>query len=243
VWWLVTGGVTSAVIAQRRLVRLLLLLLAVHTSFVVSVGGDFMMLGRYLVPVLPAMAVLVGLGLQAFPGWDRLAVRSVWAAWALSALLFCGHAYYQHQRAMRVETVRGLASIGWLTEFVEQATAIGQWLRETQPPTARLAITAAGTIPFYSELRTLDMLGLNDSWIAKNVAPNGIRPGHRKRAPLDYLLRQDLDLIVRHPTITETRSWPAAGMREAWMQRGYEWTSERVPGLEPPWFGYWQRSQ
>lgn len=57
-----------------------------------------------------------------------------------------------------------------------------------------LAIDAAGKVPFFSELRTIDMLGLNDEFIAhQNVSWFNV--GHNKFDP-DYVLAKHPDLIA-----------------------------------------------
>jgi hypothetical protein len=57
-----------------------------------------------------------------------------------------------------------------------------------------LASDAAGKIPFYSGLRTIDMLGLNDRYIAR-IKPTFFEVGHNKY-DADYVLSLCPDLIV-----------------------------------------------
>jgi len=57
-----------------------------------------------------------------------------------------------------------------------------------------LASDAAGKIPYYSGLRTIDMLGLNDRHIAR-IQPTFFEVGHNKYDP-DYVLSLCPDLIV-----------------------------------------------
>jgi arabinofuranosyltransferase len=71
-------------------------------------------------------------------------------------------------------------------------TTLGYFLRERHPD-ATLAIDAAGKVPFYSGLRTLDFLGLNDRYIAR-LPVRKWSPGHGKFDP-EYVLRHSPDLI------------------------------------------------
>ena len=57
-----------------------------------------------------------------------------------------------------------------------------------------LASDAAGKIPYYSGLRTIDMLGLNDRHIAR-IQPTFFEVGHNKY-DADYVLSLCPDLIV-----------------------------------------------
>jgi hypothetical protein len=41
-------------------------------------------------------------------------------------------------------------------------TTLGLWLREHVPPDTLIAVDAAGQLPFYSRLPTMDMFGIND---------------------------------------------------------------------------------
>ncbi len=60
-----------------------------------------------------------------------------------------------------------------------------------------IAIDAAGKVPFFSGLETIDMLGLNDKTIAKTTDRKAYRfePGHNKFAP-SYVLSRSPDLIA-----------------------------------------------
>jgi hypothetical protein len=58
----------------------------------------------------------------------------------------------------------------------------------------RLATSAAGKIPYFSNLYTIDMYGLNDKFIA-HLSSETFVVGHTKFAP-DYVLAQKPDLIT-----------------------------------------------
>ncbi|MCB9529477.1 MAG: hypothetical protein H6701_14015 [Myxococcales bacterium] len=229
---------------EGRLIGLGALYIAVVSVYVMKVGGDFMALHRFLVPLMPIVAVLTALGLRVLverlvaaghrPGW-------IAAGAALAAALYGVQVARVDREALVVGSEGGVDSIGWLAMFAAQTTAIGQYLAANAPPDASLATTAAGIIPFYSRLHTLDVLGLNDEWIAHNVEAHGSRPGHTKSAPLEYVLERDIDYLVYHPTIAARRPEKGAGEKRSWQARGYRWEAVEVPGLDPPWWGYWRR--
>jgi len=56
---------------------------------------------------------------------------------------------------------------------------LGRFLGE-QHPQATLAIDAAGKVPYFSRLQTIDMLGLNDRHIASLRGVAFLRVGHNK---------------------------------------------------------------
>ena len=71
---------------------------------------------------------------------------------------------------------------------------LGRFLGEEHPGET-LAICAAGKVPYFSRLRTIDMLGLNDEFIAHGDVKFFSRPGHNKSDP-DYVLSRSPDIIA-----------------------------------------------
>jgi hypothetical protein len=69
-----------------------------------------------------------------------------------------------------------------------------------------IAATAAGAIPYYSGLRTIDMLGLNDPWVARHGRYLSSHAGHRRCATLDYLVSKGVNLVVGHPAMVNSDS-------------------------------------
>ena len=127
--------------------------------------------------------------------------------------------------------------------FHDQCAAIGKWLQKNAPEDGSLATTAAGIIPYYSRLYTVDILGLNDEWVAHNVPAHGSRPGHTKSAPRDYVLSKGVDYLIYHPTITDHRTRVNAHRQPDLAALNYHWKATKVPGLQPPWWGYWQKTR
>lgn len=230
---------------EARLLGLGALYVGVVAVYVMRVGGDFMALHRFLVPLMPVVAVMAALGV-------RVVVERVVAGGGIGkvgvgvgagvAVVLMGVGIVQVDRgALAVGSEGGVDSIGWLAMFADQTAAIGKHLAATAPADASIATTAAGVIPFYSRLHTLDVLGLNDEWVAHNVPARGNRPGHTKSAPLEYVLERGVDYLIYHPTISARRPEKGAGERRAWEGRGYRWEAVEVAGLDPPWWGYWRR--
>lgn len=73
---------------------------------------------------------------------------------------------------------------------------VGLWMRNTFPPDTLIATNTAGSIPYFSKLPTIDMLGLNDKHIAhreiKNMGAGQV--GHEK-GDGDYVLSRKPDYI------------------------------------------------
>jgi len=147
--------------------------------YFVYLGGD-VLFDRFLVPIFP-LAILLLLRWSQEWGGSRLATaRLVLLVVALGAaqlmpLLFDPRMAYQTAKYDR-----------WVT--------LGRYLRDHHPD-AVLAIDAAGKVPFYSGLTTIDMLGLNDEHIAQLDARAGFRVGHNKFDP-QYVMGRHPDLIA-----------------------------------------------
>lgn len=73
---------------------------------------------------------------------------------------------------------------------------LGLLIAENTAPEAVIAVHAAGQIPYFSERTTIDLLGLNDSIIAKSTGHGEFYPGHNKW-DYDYSITQlQPDLIA-----------------------------------------------
>lgn len=210
---------------------------------VARVGGDFMANHRFLVPIMPICAALSASALSQC----MESLRAVkWAPRLLPLLLLCSLALGQglnaqrhHEQVLKVGSERGVDSIGWLNQFVRQCEQIGRWIDENTPAETRIATTAAGAIAYYSRRPTLDLLGLNDEWVAHNAPARGARPGHTKSAPLSYVLKWGVDLLIYHPVMSERPPRAHAGFQRALEPRGYQWRVFQPPQLSPPYWGVW----
>ena len=98
-----------------------------------------------------------------------------------------------------------------------------------------IGVTAAGVIPFYSNMPTLDLLGLNSREVAlrgNNVTPVskwvGTRPGHARVADWSQVLNAQVDLLINHPWIVcENRLFEMSGsdvMRKWDVKSGFDET-------------------
>jgi len=167
--------------------------------YLVKVGGDFMEF-RFMVPVLPLLMVLTA--------W---VIVSVVKRPALSAALVAilvgasvAHAFVFNRSPLK----RGLESIQDLKRNLHAPeydwVGIGEYFRDTFGPLKDkpiIAVTPAGAIPYFSDLQAIDMLGLNDRWIARHGAPLSDRPGHQKIATIKYLVEQRVTFVIGHPVV------------------------------------------
>ncbi len=199
----------------RRLIPLLVVV-AVWCLYIIIIGGDFMEF-RFMVPITPFLFILLAYIIYYLIG--KLLIKS-WLAASLIAIAILSAASIYHSLNFKYITKdKSLDSIPALSSFYGKYGPfgwgrIGNRLKEDLAGTdAILAMDAVGAIPFYSGLKTIDMWGLNDPYIARygQIAPKlYLRPGHRRRATLDYLKQQKVNLIIGGPTITSVKIRNAA---------------------------------
>ena len=246
-WLIPLFAIMRRPLSGRRHGRLLILgalFVVVDVVHVVKVGGDFMALHRFFVPILPILAIWAALGIRTIiealiaHGHSRLRLGF---AGLLVVALVGTHISRVARDTLRVDSHGGVDSIGYLNQFASQCSAVGKWIAANTPADASLATTAAGARPFYARRYTVDILGLNDEWIAHNVPARGTRPGHTKSAPLQYLLDKEVDYLIYHPQVSEKEPRKRAGEKRGWKARGYRWRTEQIEGMTPSWWGVWER--
>ncbi len=172
-------------------------------AYVAWAGGDFMEY-RLLVPAMPLAAVLFAVTAFRAPGLPAFAV----AAALLGASLARVAKAPGFGLPPGVETIAALRGhvqdpdVGW----VRVGSVLGDVFEHD--PSISIAVRPAGAIPFASDLPALDMLGLNDAWVAHHGVPahypgmrGGYRPGHAVTAPLDYLVQSGVTLVLAHPIV------------------------------------------
>ena len=139
--------------------RLLLRASLLFALFPVAVGGDWMLGYRLFHPLIVLGASLVPFVLAGIP--DRLlAPRRRSAAAAALVALFCSFGVAGSLRDPHV-------AVATRPTLLETAVRIGRWMGENFASDAVLATNTAGSIPYYSRLPVIDMMGLNDKTIAR----------------------------------------------------------------------------
>jgi hypothetical protein len=150
-------------------------------AVVVWEGGDHMIAGRMLVPlVVPAVLLVVVLGRSVPPMFARGATAS---AVAVTLVATIAHGPVATDPAAYVGEV------------------VGRYIDEAWPPGSEVALHTAGSTPFYADdLVYIDMLGLNDPTIARRDhvprrAPFQDVPGHGKGDGA-YVLERAPDFVI-----------------------------------------------
>ena len=165
---------------------------------------------RMLVPIIPLFYLLTLRALSDLHIIHRMAAR-------ICFILLLGIAPMAHHLSdmyvprPAISSIRSLLAnasspYGWI--------AVGKSLKQILPPDCRIGVTAAGAIPYYSGLYSVDMLGLNDIHISRNgmllkttapgINPNikyGVRQGHGRMGRYRYALNREINLLLMHPVV------------------------------------------
>ena len=156
-----------------------------HLLYVLAVGGDVFWGWRFFAVLTPPLALLGVLGIQ-----DGLAAgppqRAGWFGRVVAGMLLWQLVFFALSHKLND---RGFVS--------RVGREVGLFLKEHTAEDAIIAVNIAGSIPYFSERVSIDMLGLNDVHIAHvEVANMGSgRAGHEKGDGA-YVLRRRPDVIL-----------------------------------------------
>jgi hypothetical protein len=215
----------------------------VFLLYVASVGGDFMGLHRFVMPIVPLNVLCGALGLYELFSAARLAA----AARATGVLLLLGlhglNTYAVDRRALSfIGADRGIDTPGYLRHYTADRIAIGRWLGQHVQPDDYQVVGGAGAQVYYAGIRALDSFGLSDAYIAHHVPAISTRPGHEKFAPLSYVLSKNPTIITYNVyRIADEPYRPDYAEAAAWRQRGFHYVSVQILGLSRPWYSFLKR--
>jgi hypothetical protein len=158
--------------------------LAVWTALVIAMGGDHFSLFRFLAPLLPLLVWLLADAAIRLPPPRRAAVAVALVVAAIAGQAAWVYVFFGGEAARNE------------VEIAREWADVGVWFRDHAPPDATLALEVVGAIPYESRLRTLDMMGLTDRFVATHgrIHPEAAI-GHQKYAT-DYILSRRPDYIV-----------------------------------------------
>lgn len=198
-YWILGTGLGGALIglwvwrrtAQRRtMVSVLITAFAsLYALYVVMVGGDWMPGARFGVPLAPLLAILTIWGLAGLvKGIPRLLAPVA----ALLVLLIVALAL-----RLPSESKSNAASRVYRHDYlVKVHREVGRWINLHTPANVTITEDWAGATPYYADRPTIDILGLNDLYIAhlpSSTLGSGLA-GHEK-TDAGYVLGRRPEII------------------------------------------------
>ena len=182
------------------------LMILVFSFYIVYVGGDFMDMFRFLVPILPFFFFLIQEGFRGMYYYHQLlSKRKHKVALAILEILLIGLSIfllaYPSKDSNKAWSREGIDSIGILRESTRLWSKVGLMFKSIAKPGESLATTAAGAIPYYSEMYTIDELGLTLATQVDLQDQKVLRVGHSKTVTIEFLLSRKPTYILGHPRI------------------------------------------
>jgi len=133
------------------------------SAYQALVGGDIFPGWRQLIFVLVPLASLVADGIE-----EVIVTAGAARALVAMAAMLAGAAVHLRVQRLDGENIRAAQEV-----WEQDGFSIGTLLRRAFGAQSPLhAVDAAGALPYWSELPTLDMLGLNDAYIAHHPPPS-----------------------------------------------------------------------
>ena len=214
------------------------LLAAVYLPYAISVGGDFMGLHRFIMPMFVIAAIAVTLGLEWLVARLPQAAHKP-AAVAVVVAVLGAYGYFQWQLTRQslkwgnFANDRGIDTPAFLIAYTQDRATIGKAMEKCFLPTDFSIVGGAGAQPYYARMRSIDVFGLVSARIAHEEPRIRARPGHTKFASDKLLAEYDPTFVFSCYSLHATPQPPALPCNTAfWIGRGYEIVTVKIPGLK-----------
>jgi hypothetical protein len=212
-------------------------LAAVYLPYAASVGGDFMGLHRFIMPMFVVAAIAVVLGLERIAGWLP---RPREAGVALAVVV--AGAFAVTQIALTRASVRWgnfaadegvIDTPAFLMVYTEDRAAIGRAMEPCFQPDDFSIVGGAGAQPYFGRMRGIDVFGLVSDRIAHEEPRIRARAGHTKFGSDKLLAEYDPTFVFSCYAIHATPVPPPLPCNVGfWTQKGYEQVTMRIPGMK-----------
>jgi len=210
VGWIVLRG--------NLLGRFLAIGLPVYAYYVMKIGGDFMY-GRFWVVALPGLLLVAQIGMR------RLAVLAV------LAFLVAVPTRILHPSELRWY-LADAATFYHLTSFHPVSMQSGEFTygkvlgRHLKQSGATLSSGSIGMIGYYGGMRMVDESGLTETGLAHEPLLRRGRPGHERKASMEYRLSRGAEVFI-------DQVWPTpyAPLATVWIEGRPIYLHHYVPAL------------
>ena len=207
------------------------LLAAVYLPYTVTVGGDFMGLHRFIMPMFVVAAIGIVLGLE----WLAHLVPPV----AYAATVFVVAGFAVTQLGLTRESLRfgnfandhGIDTPAFLIVYTEDRAAIGRAMAPCFRDDDFSIVGGAGAQPYYGRMRGIDVFGLVSERIAHEEPRSRARAGHTKWGNDRLLADYDPTFVFSCYRIHKDPRPPPLDCAGFWLGKGYEPITMRIPGM------------
>jgi arabinofuranosyltransferase len=209
---------------------------AVYLAYTVTVGGDFMGLHRFIMPVFVVAALAVTLGAEWVAGKLVGRTRGV-AGPVLAAGLVAAFAVTQWRltreslRWGNFASDRGIDTPAFLIAYTEDRAAIGRAMARCFRPDDFSIVGGAGAQPYFGRMRAIDVFGLVSDTIAHDEPRVRARAGHTKFGSDRVLAAYEPTFVFSCYQIHRRPEQPVLPCAGFWRARGFEQVTMHVPEL------------
>jgi arabinofuranosyltransferase len=204
---------------DRRAAAAILIPLMLWTAYVVSVGGDFMEY-RFLVSSIPLAFLLTYWVMSEIDG------NRARAALVTTLVLAGGALTYRSKVPKPPGSPLPLRELAVTSdqEWYEVGTVLHDAFQGSVRPS--IAVIPAGVIPYRSQLRSVDMLGLNDPDVRSFIHLPYELVGHRRLAPLALLEKRGINFLIGSPFVRTPRPLGMRFRYDEFARRPYAYSDE-----------------
>jgi hypothetical protein len=238
--WAWPVAIVGLVVARRspRLIvgSLALLITVVYLAYTVRVGGDFMGLHRFVMPLFAIAAIGVTLGLRLIASLIRRERLHTVVGVTVGVAVVVAFGVDQRNLTIRSMATRaadnGIDTPGYLALYAHDRAAIGRHMRECFRPDDFSIFGGVGAKPYYARAKGIDVFGLVSSRIAHEVPRTNPRPGHNKWGPDPLLAEYDPTFVFSCYSLHRDPTRPRLNCNPGfWLRRGFEQVTLHIPGL------------
>jgi len=180
----------------------LILFSLVYIIYLLVVGGDWMIANRFFVPIIPFLYILSTIGIiNAINKISSLGRKYEKAKNKISGIGVTVLSILLFTVTLSLLEYKELIIKGENYKYEHQWSMFGKWLKNNVSPETVIAVGPAGKIPYYSELYTIDMWGLNNDFIAKTNSKR-LQAGHKK-FDFEYVLSLNPEFIIGYAGFTD----------------------------------------
>ncbi len=252
VWLAAPFGLLGALVAPPRGRRFFfgsfaVIAIGVYVLYVARVGGDFMGLHRFIMPLFVLAAVCFALGMRWLCRW--IPARRMAICTALAVVVVAAFAVPQNRLTRWSMSWGnwahdcgddpkhrgcGIDTPAYLYVYTHDRGVIGKAMADCFEDGDFSILGGAGAKPYYARMKGIDVFGLVSEEIAHQIPPTRARAGHNKWAPDPFLFETYDPTFVFSCYAIHSRPDNAqlnCGTGSYWKSNGYELATIEVKGL------------
>lgn len=234
---LLVVGLGAGVARKSRALVACAGMLVFYVPYAISVGGDFMGLHRFIMPLFVVCAIGVACGLEWVIGKTEANAKIAIGAAVVLAAAFAGSQILLTRRSLdpsNIDADRGVIDTpAYLIKYTEDRAAIGRAMAPCFKDDDVSIVGGAGAQPYFGRMRAYDVFGLVWEKVAHDEPRRRPRAGHTKFAADTLSLSMDPTFYFACYAIhTDPKKFRwSCGSPSFWLAHGYEQITMQIPDM------------